>query len=136
MGIQLTTPSSNGSQFTVNLNSKNRTIDITSHAGNRFSFHLSAIRDLYLWLRDDCGGQWVLLGTKGEEETPNVGTVEEWARSPDNPIGDWYGLTAGRRGRFASFIPPILELLDLVELEHNAQNNRIRALPVTAQDQA
>lgn len=128
MSIQLTTPAASGSQFTITLDQERQSIVATSSAGSNFSYRLSAVGDLYLWLRNDCNGQWVLLGTKGEEETPSAGSVEEWARSPDNPVGGWYGLTAGRRGRFASFIPPILELLGLAELEHNAKNNRIRAV--------
>jgi len=128
MCFVLATPSRDGSPFAVSFDGEKDRIIITSGKGNHFHYHLSAIRDLYLWLRNDCDGDWVALGTKGEEETPRAGTVEEWARSPENPIGGWYGLTGGRRGRFASFIPPILELLRLAEVEHNPHNNRMRAL--------
>lgn len=55
------------------------------------------------------------------------GTVEAWGRSPDNPIGGWYGLKKGLRGRFGVYIPPLMEALGLCELEHNAKNNRMRA---------
>jgi len=30
--------------------------------------------------------------------------------------------------RFANYVPPVLELLGLAEVEHNARNNRMRAL--------
>jgi hypothetical protein len=83
---------------------------------------------LYLWLKETKKGNWVYLGSKNEEELPNQGTVEEWARSPNNPRGGFYGITSGRRGRFATFVPPILELMKLVEVERNPKNNRIRAL--------
>jgi len=126
MAIGLRTPT--GSTFTANLDKEAGAIVVVSEKGHRFHYRLSAIRDLYLWLLNDNKGQWVLLGTKGEEETPNPGTVEEWARSPSNSIGDWYGMTPGRRGRFASFVPPVLEFLGLIELEHNAKNNRARAI--------
>ncbi len=55
------------------------------------------------------------------------GTVEAWARSGDNPIGGWYGLKKGLRGRFALYMPPLLEQLGLAEIEHNPRNNRMRA---------
>ena len=55
------------------------------------------------------------------------GTVEAWARSPDNPVGGWYGLKKGLRGRFGVYIPPLLEALGLAEVEHNPRNNRMRA---------
>jgi hypothetical protein len=32
------------------------------------------------------------------------------------------------RGRFANYVPPILEALKLAEVEHNPRNNRMRAL--------
>lgn len=34
----------------------------------------------------------------------------------------------GLRGRFATYVPPLMEHLGLAELEHNARNNRKRAL--------
>jgi hypothetical protein len=93
-----------------------------------FFYNLNAITDLYLWLlsRQENDG-WVELGTKNETETPNAGTVEEWARSTTNPIGGFYGLTSRFRGRFATFIPPILEYMGLAEVEHNTGGNRMRA---------
>ena len=56
------------------------------------------------------------------------GTVEGWARSPQNPVGGWYGLKKGLRGRFGSYVPPVLEVLGLAEVEHGARNNRMRAI--------
>ncbi len=56
------------------------------------------------------------------------GTVEAWARADDNPVGGWYGLSKGYRGRFGNYVPPVLEALGLAEVEHNARNNRMRAL--------
>lgn len=68
------------------------------------------------------------LGSRGEEEIPNPSTVEEWARSNTNPVGGFYGVTQGRKGRFASYVPSVLEYLGFVEVEHNSRNNRVRAL--------
>ena len=59
---------------------------------------------------------------------PRGGTVEAWARSPENPVGGWYGVKKGLRGRFANYVPPVMEHLGLAELEHNPRNNRMRAL--------
>ncbi|HXQ76202.1 MAG TPA: hypothetical protein VN791_06870 [Acidimicrobiales bacterium] len=47
----------------------------------------------------------------------------------DNPVGGWYGLKKGLRGRFGNYVPPVLEVLGLAEVEHNARNNRMRAVP-------
>ena len=67
------------------------------------------------------------LGSKDEKQEAVEGTVEHWARSAKNPIGGWYGLKKGFRGRFAMYIPPLMEELGLVEVEHNPRNNRMRA---------
>jgi hypothetical protein len=72
-------------------------------------------------------GDWMDLGGADEQKPAKEGTVEAWARSPKNPIGGWYGLKKGLRGRFAVYIPPLMEALGLCELEHNPKNNRMRA---------
>ncbi len=38
------------------------------------------------------------------------------------------GLKKGLRGRFGVYVPPLMEALGLAELEHNARNNRMRAM--------
>ena len=72
-------------------------------------------------------GDWMELGSTDENKAAEEGTLEAWARSESNPLGGWYGLRKGYRGRFAMYVPPLLEHLALVELEHNPRNNRIRA---------
>ncbi len=72
-------------------------------------------------------GDWVELGGADEQKPAKEGTVEAWARSTKNPIGGWYGMKKGLRGRFGVYIPPLMETLGLCELEHNAKNNRMRA---------
>ena len=69
---------------------------------------------------------WVELGGADEQKPAKEGTIEAWGRSTENPIGGWYGLKKGFRGRFGVYIPPLMEELGLGELEHNARNNRIR----------
>lgn len=84
-----------------------------------------AIEDLHKMLKEH--GDWMELGAPDEQKEPKEGTVEAWGRSPDNPMGGWYGLKKGFRGRFGMYVPPLMEALGLVELEHNAKNNRMRA---------
>ncbi len=88
-------------------------------------YDLRAIDDLYQMLKEQ--GDWVDLGAADEQKDAKDGTVEAWGRSADNPVGGWYGLKKGYRGRFGMYLPPLLEALGLVELEHNARNNRVRA---------
>ena len=89
-------------------------------------YHLSAIDDLAAWLRSQ--GDWVALGAADEQKPAAEGTVEAWGRDESNPVGGWYGLRKGYRGRFGMYLPPLLEELGLAELTHDARNNRIRAV--------
>jgi hypothetical protein len=73
-------------------------------------------------------GDWVELGAADEQKPAKAGTVEAWGRAPDNPVGGWYGLKKGLRGRFGMYIPPLMERLGLAEVEHKPRGNRMRAL--------
>lgn len=88
-------------------------------------YYLRCIEDLHAMLMEN--GGWVPLGSADEQKPAAEGTVEAWGRSPDNPVGGWYGLKKGLRGRFGMYVPPLLEMLGLAEVEHNARNNRMRA---------
>lgn len=90
-------------------------------------YHLSAVEDLHAMLA--AHGDWMDLGAADEQKPAKPGTVEAWGRAEDNPVGGWYGLRKGYRGRFGMYLPPLLEHLGLVELEHNPRNNRVRATP-------
>jgi Family of unknown function (DUF6855) len=85
-----------------------------------------AIDDLHAMLNEQ--GDWVPLGSADEQKQAADGTVESWGRSAENPVGGWYGLKKGLRGRFGMYVPPVLEELGLAEVEHNARNNRMRAV--------
>ena len=89
-------------------------------------YQLRCIDDLQAMLR--ARGDWMPLGSADEQKEPEAGTVEAWGRSAENPVGGWYGLKKGLRGRFANYVPPVLEALGLAEVEHNARNNRMRAV--------
>jgi hypothetical protein len=93
-------------------------------------YHLRAIEDLHAWLgeQNERDGR-VPLGAADEKKPAAEGTVEAWGRSPGNPVGGWYGLRSGYRGRFGMYLPPLLEELGLAELTHDARNNQIRSIP-------
>lgn len=92
----------------------------------RLTYLARAVDDLHAMLV--AHGDWMPLGSADEQKDAAPGTVEAWGRSPENPVGGWYGQKKGLRGRFGMYLPPLLEALGLVELEHNARNNRVRAL--------
>jgi len=90
------------------------------------SYQLRALDDLHAMLKEQ--GDWMLLGSADEQKPAADSTVEAWARSPENPVGGWYGLKKGLRGRFGMYVPPLMEALGIAEVEHNPRNNRMRAL--------
>jgi hypothetical protein len=92
----------------------------------KLSYHLRSIEDLRAMLT--AHGDWMPLGAADEQKPAPEGSVEAWARSPDNPVGGWYGLRKGYRGRFGMYVPPLLEALGLAELTHDPKNNRVRAI--------
>jgi hypothetical protein len=88
-------------------------------------YRLEGIEDLAAMLAGR--GDWVPLGSADENKPVKEGTVEAWARAADNPVGGWYGLRKGYRGRFGNYVPPVLEALGMAEVEHGARGNRMRA---------
>jgi hypothetical protein len=90
------------------------------------SYQLRCLEDLAAMLH--AHGDWMELGAADEQKPAKDGTVEAWARAESNPVGGWYGLRKGYRGRFGMYVPPLMEALGLAELEHNPRNNRMRAL--------
>ena len=88
-------------------------------------YHLRCIEDLQAMLK--AHGDWMPLGNADEQKQAAPGTVESWGRAQENPVGVWYGLKKGLRGRFGNYVPPVLEALGLAEVEHNPRNNRMRA---------
>ena len=91
----------------------------------RLAYQLRAIEDLRAMLK--ARGDWVELGNADEGKPVKDGSIEAWARAEDNPVGGYYGLRKGYRGRFANYVTPLLERLGLVELEHAPRGNRARA---------
>lgn len=98
---------------------------VVSVGATTLRYHLRCIDDLHAMLK--ARGDWMALGNADEQKEAKPDTVEAWARDESNPVGGWYGLRKGYRGRFANYVPPVLEALGLAEVEHNARNNRMRA---------
>jgi hypothetical protein len=123
---QLKTPSG-ASEYTMHMDTKDGQQIIVCTVGKTIlHYDARSIADLHAMLQ--AHGDWVDLGGADEQKPAKEGTVEAWGRSPKNPIGGWYGLKKGLRGRFGVYVPPLMEALGLVELEHNPKNNRVRAI--------
>jgi hypothetical protein len=123
---QLTTPPGT-SEFTAY---KDEAADppalVVSVGKTELRYQLRCLDDLQAMLKKH--GDWMLLGSADEQKPAAEGTVEAWARSPRNPVGGWYGLKKGLRGRFAMYVPPVMKALGRAEVESNPKNNRMRAL--------
>ena len=114
------------SDYTLHVDTKDgKEILVCTVGTTVLHYDYRALADLHAMLKKH--GDWMELGSKDEKQEPEAGTVEYWARSSKNPIGGWYGLKKGFRGRFAMYIPPLMEALGLAEVEHNPRNNRMRA---------
>ena len=123
---RLTTPSG-GSEYTAYRAPEADPPALVVQVGRtELRYHLRALEDVPAMLREH--GDWMPLGSTDEQKPATEGTVEAWGRSDDNPVGGWYGLKKGLRGRFGNYVPPVLEKLGLAEVEHAARNNRMRAV--------
>lgn len=123
---KLTTPPGRSSYLAYRDEASDPPAVVVIVGSTELRYHLRCIDDLHAMLAER--GDWVPLGNADEQKPAAEGTVEAWARSADNPVGGWYGLKKGLRGRFGNYVPPILEALGRAEVEHGARNNRMRAL--------
>jgi len=123
---QLTTPSGTSNYEMY----RDETLDppalVCTVGTTQLRYQLRCLDDLHQMLKER--GDWVALGSADEQKPAADGTVEAWGRSTDNPVGGWYGLKKGLRGRFGMYVPPLMEALGLAEVEHNPRNNRMRAV--------
>ena len=114
------------SEYTIHADVKDGVAVIVCTVGKTvLLYDARCVEDLHAMLR--AHGDWIELGAADEQKPAKDGTVEAWGRSADNPVGGWYGLKKGLRGRFGVYLPPLLEHLGLAELEHNPRGNRMRA---------
>ena len=115
------------SAFTIHRDDTADPPELICQVGSTTLRHLArGIEDVPAMLRSH--GDWMDLGSADENKPAKDGTLEAWGRSESNPVGGWYGLRKGYRGRFGMYVPPLLEALGLAELEHNPRNNRMRAI--------
>ncbi len=122
---QLKTPPQT-SEYNMYLDEKDGQAVIVCVVGSTtLLYNQRAIKDLHDMLK--AHGDWMELGSADEQKPAKDGTVEAWGRSASNPVGGWYGLKKGLRGRFGMYLPPLLEVLGLAEVEHNPRGNRMRA---------
>jgi hypothetical protein len=123
---QLTTPPGS-SKYQMYVDESATPAELVCVVGSTtLKYDLRAIDDLHAWLLEQ--GDWVALGAADEQKPAPEGSVEAFGRSADNPLGGWYGLRKGYRGRFGMYLPPLLELLGKAEVTHDARNNKMRAI--------
>ncbi len=88
-------------------------------------YDIRCLTDLHEMLKKH--GDWMELASKDEKQVTKEGTIEDWGRSPNNPVGGWYGLKKNFRGRFGMYIPPLMEALGLAEVTHEKRGNKMKA---------
>ena len=123
---ELTTPSGSSQYVMYRDETANPPALVCVVGKTELRYQLRAIDDLHAMLKEQ--GDWIPLGSADEQKPAADGTVEAWGRSPKNPVGGWYGMKKGLRGRFGMYMPPLLEALGMAEVEHNPKNNRMRAV--------
>ncbi|MCC2672217.1 MAG: hypothetical protein K0Q72_4689 [Armatimonadetes bacterium] len=123
---RLTTPSGGSEFLAFRDEALNPPALVVQVGKTELRYQLRCIEDLHAMLKEH--GDWMLLGSADEQKPAAEGTVEAWGRSESNPVGGWYGLKKGLRGRFGMYVPPVLKQLGLAEVESQPRNNRIRAL--------
>jgi len=115
------------SEYTMHVDDKDGKEVLVCTVGKTvLHYDIRCLDDLHAMLKEH--GDWMELGSADEQKPAKEGTVEAWGRSENNPVGGWYGLKKGLRGRFGMYIPPLMEKLGLVEVTHEAKGNKMRAI--------
>lgn len=113
------------SEFTMHVDQKDgKDILVCTVGKTVLWYNIDIINDMLDMLK--VHGDWMELGSADEQKPAKVGTVEFWGRDENNPVGGWYGLKKGFRGRVGMYIPPLMEALGLAEVTHDAKNNKMR----------
>jgi len=124
--LVLKTPSLS-SEFTMHVDEKGGVEVLVCTVGKTvLHYDMRCLNDLHIMLLNH--GDWMELGSADEQKPAKEGTVEAWGRSEMNPIGGWYGLKKGLRGRFGMYVPPLMEALGLAQVTHEAKGNKMKAL--------
>ena len=115
------------SEYTMHVDEKGGTEVLVCTVGKTvLLYNIRCLTDLHLMLKTH--GDWMELGSADEQKDAKEGTVEAWGRSENNPVGGWYGMKKGLRGRYGIYIPPLMEVLGLAEVTHEARGNKMRAI--------
>ncbi len=115
------------SEYTMHVEQKNGEDILVCTVGKTIlHYNIAIIDDLHAMLKQH--GDWMELGSADEQKPAKEGTVEFWGRSENNPVGGWYGMKKGLRGRVGMYIPPLMEALGLAEVTHEAKGNKMKAI--------
>lgn len=120
-----TPPQTSDYEMYMDVNKEGKEIIVCKVGTTILHYDAKCLTDLHAMLK--AHGDWMELGSADEQKPAKEGTVEAWGRSESNPVGGWYGLKKGYRGRFGMYVPPLMEVLGLVELTHDAKGNKMRA---------
>ncbi len=114
------------SDYTMHVDTKDgKEILVCTVGKTVLHYNLDCLNDLHQMLKQH--GDWMELGSADEQKPAKEGTVEAWGRSEKNPVGGWYGMKKGLRGRFGMYIPPLMEALGLAEVTHEPKGNKMLA---------
>ncbi len=115
------------SEYTMHVDEKDGVEILVCTVGSTvLHYNISCLNDLHAMLKEH--GDWMELGSKDEKQETMEGTIEHWGRSPENPLGGWYGLKKNFRGRFGMYIPPLMEALGMAEVTHEKKGNKMKAI--------
>jgi hypothetical protein len=120
-----TPPGTSEYEMYKDVNKEGKEIIVCTVGKTVLNYDARCISDLHELLKTH--GDWMELGGADEQKPVKEGTVEAWGRSDKNPVGGWYGLKKGLRGRFGVYVPPLMEELGLAEITHDAKNNKMKA---------
>lgn len=121
-----TPPGTSDYEMYKDINKEGKDVLVCTVGKTVLNYDYRCLNDLHEMLKKH--GDWMELGSADEQKPAKEGTVEAWGRSAENPVGGWYGLKKGLRGRFGMYVPPLMEVLGLCELEHHPKNNRMKAI--------
>ncbi|MCP9770280.1 hypothetical protein EGI22_20435 [Lacihabitans sp. LS3-19] len=115
------------SEYTMHVDEKDgKEILVCTVGKTVLHYNINIINDLHVMLKKH--GDWMELASADEQKPAKEGTVEAWGRAENNPVGGWYGLKKGFRGRVGMYIPPLMEALGLAEVSHNPKGNQMKAI--------
>src|SRR4051794_28013955 len=93
------------SEYTLHRDVKDGTDVLVCTVGKSvLLYDARCIDDLHAMLTER--GEWIALGSADEQKPATEGTVEAWGRSPENPVGGWYGLKKACAGALACTYRP------------------------------